>query len=35
MEGKEKAVLDWRGYGSDNLDEAAAGGKAFSLLVCE
>jgi hypothetical protein len=30
MEGKEKAVLDWRGYGSDNIDEAAADGKVFS-----
>jgi hypothetical protein len=35
MEGKEKVVSDWGGYGSDNIDEAAAGGMVINSLACE
>ena len=35
MEGKEKAVSDWRDYESDNMSEEVGGGMVFNSLVCE
>lgn len=35
MEGKEKAVSDWHGYVSDNMNEAIGGRYVFNSLVCE
>jgi hypothetical protein len=35
MEGKEKAVSDWRDYGSDNMSEEVGGGMVFNSHVCE
>ena len=33
MEGKEKLVSDWRGYGSDTIDEAVASGRDLSGVL--
>lgn len=35
MEGKEKAVSDWLGYGNDNMNDVIGGEMVFNSLVCE